>query len=432
MSSLLERADPSRFPLELTRVAVLLSLSVFINYVDRGSLSIAAPVLKDDLGLTPSQLGVLLSSFFWTYAFCQILSGWLVDRFNVNWLLALGVAIWSAATLSTGLVHSFVVLKAVRMLLGIGESVSYPSYSKILVKHFHASQRGRANGMISAGWAGGPALGALAGGLLVAHVGWRMFFVVLGLASALWLLPWLKWMPRGPGVTTAANTRDPYGIRETLLQFLEIVLRRSAWGTFVGLFCFNYLWYFLITWLPFYLVKYRNFSLQSMSVALGTAFFALAISVLVAGWIADRSITTGRSATRVLKTLCGGGLGVAGITFVVFFLVANQTMAMAILIFCCVALGMCSPNLWTMTQIMAGPQAAGKWTGLENFCGNLAGITAPIVAGEVVQRTGSFFWAFAITGAVALLGAASYIFLVGDVVPVAWSEVRPLRSFPAA
>jgi ACS family D-galactonate transporter-like MFS transporter len=425
MSTLPERAEAPRFPLELTRVAVLLSLSVFINYVDRGSLSIAAPLLKDDLGLSPSQLGVLLSSFFWTYAFCQILSGWLVDRFNVNWVLALGVMVWSAATLSTGLVRNFALLLTARMLLGIGESASYPAYSKIIVTHFHASQRGRANGMISAGWAGGPALGTVVGGLLVAHVGWRMFFVVLGLASALWLLPWLKWMPKGAGVVVVEKNLSPAGIPEILQQ-------RSAWGTFAGLFCFNYLWYFLITWLPFYLVKHRNFSLQTMSFALGTAFFALAASVLAAGWIADRSITAAKSPTRVLKALCGGGLGVAGITFVAFFLVANQTIAMAILIFCCVALGMCSPNLWTMTQILAGPQTAGKWTGLENFCGNLAGITAPLVAGFVVDRTGSFFWAFAITGGVALLGAASYIFLVGEVVPVAWADDRPLRSFPAS
>jgi ACS family D-galactonate transporter-like MFS transporter len=415
MSSLPHANEGPRFTSEHTRVAVLLSLSVFINYVDRGSLSIAAPLLKDDLGLTASQLGVLLSSFFWTYAFCQILSGWLVDRFNVNWVLALGVAIWSAATLSTGLVHSFAVLLGVRMLLGIGESVSYPSYSKIIVKHFHASQRGRANGMISAGWAGGPALGTIVGGLLVAHFGWRMFFVVLGIASAIWLLPWLKWMPKGPGLVVTSQNPDAAGM-------LEILLQRSAWGTFVGLFCFNYLWYFLITWLPFYLVKHRNFSLQTMSYALGSAFFALAVSVLLAGWTADRSITAGKSPTRVLKALCGGGLGFSGIAFVAFFLVQNQIFAVAVLILCCLALGLCSPNLWTMTQILAGPQTAGKWTGLENFCGNLAGITAPLVAGFVVQRTGSFFWAFAITGAVALGGAASYFFLVGEVEPVKWAS----------
>ena len=101
---------------------------------------------------------------------------------------------------------------------------------------------------------------------------------------------------------------------------------------------------------------------------------------------------------------------------------------MLILIFSCMALGLCSPNLWTMTQILAGPGTSGKWTGLENFCGNLAGISAPIVAGYVVERTGSFFWAFAITSVIALLGAASYFFVVGQVVPVAWSSHKTATS----
>jgi len=426
MSSLAQPLEPPRFPLALKRVAALLALSIFINYVDRGSLSIAAPLLKDDLQLSTSQLGILLSSFFWTYAFCQILSGWAVDRFNVNWLLALGVTLWSAATLGTGLVRNFALLLTARLLLGIGESASYPAVNKIIVTHFHASQRGRANGMVSAGWAGGPALGSLVGGLLVARVGWRMFFVVLGLASALWLLPWLKWMPKGVGV--AASRSPGHAQASSPASMWEILQQRSAWGTFIGLFCFNYLWYFLITWLPFYLVKHRNFSLQIMSYTLGTAFFALAVSVLTAGWIADRSITAGKSPTGVLKVLCGGGLGIAGLSFVLVFLVANQTIAMLILIFSCMALGLCSPNLWTMTQILAGPGTSGKWTGLENFCGNLAGISAPIVAGYVVERTGSFFWAFAITSVIALLGAASYFFVVGQVVPVAWSSHKTATS----
>ena len=99
------QAQRPKLPFDLARVAVLLSVSVLINYIDRGTLSIAAPILKEDLRLSASQLGVLLSAFFWTYAFFQIVSGWLVDRFEVNWLLALGVLVWSFATLSTGLVH---------------------------------------------------------------------------------------------------------------------------------------------------------------------------------------------------------------------------------------------------------------------------------------------------------------------------------------
>jgi MFS transporter, ACS family, D-galactonate transporter len=402
-----------KLPFDLARVAVLLSVSVLINYVDRGTLSIAAPILKDDLHLSPSQLGVLLSSFFWTYATFQIVSGWLVDRFEVNWVLAMGVLVWSAATLTTGLLHGFALLLAARLLLGIGESVAYPSYNKIIAKHFQATHRGRANGLISAGWAGGPALGTLVGGLLMARVGWRLFFVVLGAASLLWLFPWIKWMPRGPGLATSKFVK-PASIHEILQQ-------RSAWGTFAGLFCFNYLWYFLITWLPFYLVRQRGFSLQTMSLVGGAAFFALAVSVLTSGWLADRWIAGGASPTLVLKFFCGTGLALASVSFVIVFLVANHTAAMTILIFSCIALGMCSPNLWTMTQILAGPQTAGKWAGLENFCGNMAGIIAPIVVGIILENTGEFFWAFAITGGVTLLGAASYVFLVGPVEPVAWN-----------
>ena len=407
-------AQSPKLPFDLARVAFLLSASVLINYIDRGTLSIAAPILKDDLHLSPWQPGVLLSSFFWTYSVFQIVSGWMVDRFEVNLVLALGVLAWSCATLTTGLVHGFALLLTARLLLGVGESVAYPSYNKIIAKHFRASHRGRANGLISAGWAGGPALGTLVGGLLIAHVGWRLFFVVLGAASLLWLFPWIKWMPQGAGLVTSTSAK-PAGI-------LEILLQRSAWGTFAGLFCFNYLWYFLITWLPFYLVRQRGFSLQTMSLVGGTAFLALAISVLTFGWLADRWITASNDPTRILKTLCGGGLALASISFVIVFLIANHTVAMAILIFSCISLGMCSPNLWTMTQILAGPQTAGKWAGLENFCGNLAGIIAPIAVGVILQRTGEFFWAFAITGAVTLLGAASYIFLVGEVEPVKWSR----------
>jgi ACS family D-galactonate transporter-like MFS transporter len=239
-----------------------------------------------------------------------------------------------------------------------------------------------------------------------------LFFVVLGAASLLWLLPWAKWMPRGPGLATSKAV-EPATI-------LEILKQRSAWGTFVGLFCFNYLWYFLITWLPFYLVRQRNFSIQAMSLVGGAAFFALAISVTASGWGADRWIASSGNPTLVLKTFCGAGLAIASISFVVVFLVADHTLAMAILIFSCIALGMCSPNLWTMTQILAGPQTTGRWTGLENFCGNLAGIIAPVVVGRILDRTGQFFWAFAITGVVTLLGSASYFFLVGPVVPIEW------------
>ena len=442
LSSPLSRLSP-----ELSRLAILLALSIFINYIDRGNLAIAAPLIKDDLGLSYSQLGALLSSFFYTYAIFQIVSGWLVDRFPVNWVLALGILLWSAATFGTGLVSGFKLLLLMRLILGIGESVAYPSYSKIISRHFSESQRGRANSLISAGQTCGPAVGTLLGGMLIAYAGWRLFFVVFGVASSLWLIPWLKFLgkptpttqsnptpilrsagilftlsPEGPASISAepgiiaTPTGEPVGA--TILQILQ---ERSAWGTFAGLFAYNYVWYFFITWLPTYLIRERHFSIQAMSTVTSLAFFVLAISALVSGWLSDKWIAAGATPTRVRKTFTGVGPLIAS-SILLVGIVANHRVAVGILILVCIGLGICTSNLWSVTQTLAGPATSGKWTGLQNFTGNLAGWLAPALIGMIVQQTGNYFWAFVITGGVSLLGAAAWIFAVGPIKPVAWSK----------
>jgi len=160
----------------LPRVCALLAVAVLINYIDRSNLSIAAPLSKDELRLSASQLGILLSSFFWTYTLFQIVSGWAVDRFDVNWVIAAGFVTWSLATTTTALVHGFAVLLVIRLILGIGESVAFPSYSKILARHCAECRRGLANALIMAGMMLGPALGTFGGGMLMARFGWRLFF----------------------------------------------------------------------------------------------------------------------------------------------------------------------------------------------------------------------------------------------------------------
>src|SRR5271165_3544396 len=235
---------PQRLTRKLPVIIALLGISVFINYIDRGNLSIAAPMLKDELGISAAQLGVLLSAFFWTYATLHLFYGWLVDRLNVNWIFAGAFFLWSAATAATGLVHSFAALFVLRLLLGMGESASYPSYNKILALNFSEEHRGRANSVLASGLLLGPGFGMLFGGLLMARFGWRPFFIVLGLMSLLWLLPWLKWMPKRTEAIRTDNTGAP-----SLPEFLSL---RSAWGSCIGLFSCNYMSYFLITWLPFY------------------------------------------------------------------------------------------------------------------------------------------------------------------------------------
>jgi len=407
-------------PGTLVVVLVLLALSVFINYVDRGNLSIAAPMLKDELHLTASQLGVLLSAFFWTYACLQPFAGWIVDRWNVNWVFAAGFFLWSAATATTGLVHTFAALLVLRLLLGIGESVAFPSYSKIIALNYTEEHRGIANAMVSTGLVLGPGFGMLFGGLLMGRLGWRPFFMVLGLASLLWLIPWIKWMPKKHAAARASNAGAP--------SLMEFVRFRSAWGSCFGLFAGNYVSYFLITWLPFYLVRERHFTMGSMARIGGTAYLLSACCAVATGWISDRWIASGASPTLVRKTITGGGLAMAGI-FVGLAAIGNNTYCIAAITLGVIFFGIACSNVWAITQTLAGPQAAGRWTGFQNFVGNLAGVVAPALTGFVLDRTGHFYWAFAITTAVALVGMLCWVFVVERVEQVPWhGQERALQA----
>jgi MFS transporter, ACS family, D-galactonate transporter len=398
---------------KLSVVLVLLGISVFLNYIDRGNLSIAAPMLKDELGISAPQLGILLSAFFWTYACLQPVSGWLVDRFNVNWVMAGGFFLWSAATAGTGVVRTFSTLFILRLILGIGESVAFPSYSKIIALNFPEEHRGLANAVIAAGLVVGPGFGMLMGGTLIGRFGWRPFFVVLGLVSLLWLLPWIKWMPEARGSTQRDATGAP-----TLAEFLRL---RSAWGTCVGLFCVSYLNYFLITWLPFYLVRERHFSMNNMAKVGGAAYLLGACFATLSGWLSDRWIVSGETPTRVRKAFTGGGLALAGI-FLGLAAFSGPIASVVMLILGVMCFSMAASNVWAITQTLAGPQAAGRWTGFQNFVGNLSGVVAPAITGFVVGRTGHFYWAFAILTAVALTGTMSWVFLVGRVEQVVWHK----------
>lgn len=403
-------------------VLILLALSAFLNFVDRANLSLAAPFLQDELSFSRAKLGILLSAFFWTYAAFQLVSGWLVDRFEVSWVIAAGFLLWSAATAATGFVHTFALLLLLRLLLGMGESVAYPSYSRILARHFSESQRGFANSVIIAGFYAGPAFGLFFGGILMARYGWRPFFIVLGLASFAWLLPWLYWMPRGQSSQDKAGGDAPSTFR--------ILMERSVWGTFASLFFLNYLQYFFITWLPFYLVRGRNFSMNRMAVITGASYLSCAVTAAICGRLSDWWIGRGGLPTVVRKTFTGGGMAGAAI-FAIACVLTGPAFSTAAVILTTSFLGMSSSNVWAITQTLAGPQAAGRWTGLQNFAGNFAGILAPALTGLVLDRTGNFFWPFAITAVMCLLGAASWIFLIGPVKQVAWGAepVAPSGGF---
>ena len=391
-------------------ILALLVVSGFLNYIDRSNLSVGAVSIQRDLGLSPNSLGRLQSAFFWTYAATQLsfLSGWLADRPSVGWVFAAGFVVWSGATAGSGFVSAFGTFFVLRLLLGIGESIAYPCYSRILAS-FPEQRRGLSNALIDAGTKFGPALGTLLGGLAIARFGWRAFFVVLGAASFLWLVPWLRWMPRAPASPVSRNPDAP--------GLLAILRQRSAWCTFFGLFCGNYIWYFLITWLPYYLEQVRGFPKAKMAVAGAAVYFAVGASSILCGWLSDRWIARGATPTRVRKTFTGLGLTLATIITPVAA-VRDDRLALALLLLSGVAVGLWSSNHWAVTQTLAGPLAAGKWTSIQNGIGNLAGVAAPWFTGWAVGRTGNFYVAFLVAASVALLGGATYAFGIERVEPI--------------
>jgi MFS transporter, ACS family, D-galactonate transporter len=426
----------------LRSVLVLLSLSIFINYIDRGNLSIAAPLLKDELHLSPAELGILLSSFFWTYTAFQIPSGWLIDRIDVTWVLALGFFLWSCATTVTGLVHGFAALLVVRLVLGVGEAVAYPSYAKILARDFSVRHRGLGNGAIAAGQFCGPAVATLAGGILMARFGWRPFFIVLGFMSLAWLVPWMFYTrplrtvsSPGRAIRRLADSEkfelatefpervNRAGAREPP-RMTAIVQQRSFSGACIAHFCCNYLVYFLLTWLPYYLVRQRHFSMQSMAKIGGLVFLFSAISSVVSGWLSDHWIDVGPSSSSIRKAMFIIGLAGGGLSLTLAVIVP-PVLSVVLLLFASSFYGVANPLLFAGAQTLAGPDAAGQWMGVQNFVGNFAGIIAPALTGFLVEFSGNFFWAVAVLGALTLVGSLSWLFVVGPIAPVCWPADRP-------
>jgi len=393
----------------------LLVISICINYIDRANLSAAAEGLSQELTLDPKQMGLLFSSFFFSYAFFQIPSGWLIDRFNVYWVYAIGYFVWSAATALTGLANSFNLIFGLRLLLGMAEACAYPSYSKIIAGTFSESDRGLPNALIDAGSKLGPWLGLLIGGNIVAGYGWRVMFFSIGGISLLWLIPWclaIRGLKGDFHAATQAGVSPPV---------LKIMTKRSAWGTFIGLLCSNYAWYFLLTWLPSYLQRERHFSQQLMSNIGSLPFLAVAISSTFGGFMSDRLIRGGLSVTRVRKAFVVSGL-TGAMALLPAAIVQDQMLAIVLITFACASFGLFSSNVWAVTQTLAGASAAGKWTGIQNTFGNISGIIAPYLTGWIVAETHSFYWAFIFVAGALLIAAASYLFIVKDLTPIDWSQ----------
>src|SRR5215813_1554090 len=400
----------------------LLVISVFINYVDRGNLSIAAPLLKNELGISASQLGILLSSFFWTYTAGLFFCGWFVDRLDVTSVLGMGFLLWSVATAATGFVHGFALLLLMRLILGMGESVAFPAYCKILARHLPEQYRGFADGAIIGGMKLGPAAGTLGAGMLMTNYGWRPVFIGIGLISLLWLPAWMKWWPRCELDVSEAVCHPSVS---------DILQQRAFWADTSASFCCVYPLYFILTWLPFYLVHEQHLLLSEM-VKITALYYAVDGGIsLATGWLADFCIGKGATVGRVRKSAMALGWTTAAIGFSGCAW-AGAHSYVAWLLVTAVGVGIGGSGVWAFTQTLAGPQAVGRWAGLKNGFDNLAGVICPALTGFTVDWTGHFHVAIGITAGICLAGAMAWVFLLGELREVNWQQTVPEKNSATA
>jgi MFS family permease len=407
MATLAASAHPSR---AIPALVFLLGTAVFLNYVDRGAIGIAAPLMKSELNLSSEAYGLAFSAFFWIYAPVQFFAGWLCDRFSVYKMMAVGILVWAASTLLMGFAAGFASLLVLRIMLGVGESISFPGSSKIIARHVPPERRGAANAAVAAGLAFGPAAGTLAGGLILAQWGWRSIFFGFGVATLLWLLPWARTVRSLPA-TGHRDTRAKVPLGPLLGKW-------PLWSMSIVHALGNYCFYFLLAWLPLFLTKSRGFSIPEMTFLATLGYGVQGVCAIGFGQFSDWWTRSGRT-----EATCRRWMMVASQALAAFAILglafAHSSVAIGLLL--CLAgaaSASLSLNLYSVAQMFAGPRASGTWVGVQNAIGNLSGIIGPILTGILVQHEG-YESAFYLTAAVAALGAIWWVIGVPKIEEVA-------------
>jgi MFS family permease len=389
---------------------LLLGAAVFLNYVDRGALPIAAPLLKGELQLSNTAYGLAVSAFFWVYGPVQLLVGWLVDRFSVYRLMAVGLLAWAVSTLLMGFAGGFVSLLVLRVMLGIGESIAFPGTSKIIAQQVPPERRGMANAVVSTGIALGPAAGTLAGGLILASFGWRAIFLVFGIATLAWLIPWQR---------TVRGLDDPQITeRASGVPMRAVVRRWSLWSMSTAHVASNYGFYFILAWLPLYLTSSRGLSIGAMTLLATLGYLAQAGAAILFGHWSDRWTRSGRPEAAIRRWMMVVAQILQGVAIIGVLLAGSALEIGAWLVVAGICTGALSLNVYAVAQMFAGPRAAGTWIGVQNAIGNsFSGILGPVVTGLIVDAAG-YDGAFYVAAAVAALGGLWWVFFIPPIAQV--------------
>jgi len=391
----------------------LLTAASFINYLDRASLSVALPLISTVLGLGPATTGGVLAPFFWSYALMQVPLGWCVDRFNLRWLYTAAFAFWSLACGLTGFAATLGMIMVLRAALGVGEAIYQPGGVRIVRSLYSPVERGLPTGLFDGGTRFGIALGTPLIAWLIVHYGWRSMFFILGFTALPWLIPWLIVFPtKLPNPNSASPARVTTTVNRSRFS---VTYNRNLLGLCLGLFCFDYYLYLLVTWLPDYWMTVRHVSVLKAGVYTSIPFLIFALAEPLGGWIADLLIRRGWNETRTRKGIIALAC-LTGLLLIPATLVSSTTLAVALVAGASLA-GLAPANILVILQGCAPAEEVGLWSGFQNFIGNIGGIVAPVATGFLIRLTGSYLPGFALAAMILLGGIFAYGFVIGEIKP---------------
>jgi MFS family permease len=388
-------------------VVGLLTIGVIIAYTARINLSAALPEIRKTVPLNPVSIGLLLSAFFWAYTLLQIPAGWIIDRFGIRWPYAAALFLWSVLSAATALASGLAGLIVVRVLLGIGEAFVTPASIGYIRKHFPEHQRGLPVGIFMSGTKYGLAIGAPVATYLVLGFGWRSMFIISGLFSLPWLIPWLLLVK---GDDSRPVSKGPKG---SSIPWASLFATPVMWGTCLGTFCYMYFVYFCMTWMPIFFNERYGLSLTASGWFTFASFGGMATVAILGGWAADRFIAHGYNAVTVrrLFTIAGFVLGCSEL-FGALSGATSMTLFWAVFSLC--GLGLATANYWALSQTLTPSNMSAQVAGIQNTAANLAGIAAPWITGILVEKTKHFNAPLLAIGFWLAVGICCYAFLVRE------------------
>ena len=395
----------------------LLVVAGCVNYLDRAAVSVGNPRIRQSLGFSFSEMGLLLSAFAWSYGLAQIPAGLAVDRLGARWVLGAGMVLWSVAQTGAGFVRSLPQFLLARGALGLGESPMYVGGTRICVDWYALRQRALPVAIFNSSSALAPALAPPLLTALMLAFGWQTMFILAGLLGFAVAVAWIA-LYRGPGEAKIPpedalrlRAEDSAEAGHTGLRRVLWLLRfRTCWGMFLGFFGVVYIYWLYATWLPGYLESARHLSIARAGIVsaipLAAGFFGAVAGGFISHFLARRMDAALACRLPVIASLLAAGLAVALADGA-----RSDWLAVAL-----ISLGLFAANIasscgWALAAVVAPPDTVATLEAIQNVGGSLGGALAPWVTGAIVQATGSFRMAFYLAGAVAVASAGFYFAL---------------------